>query len=435
MSKYTKDDVIRMVQEEDVEFIRLQFTDIFGHLKNVAVTTSHLERALNNRVLFDGSAIEGFVSAEESDMYLYPDPGTFTIFPWRPQNGKVARLLCEIYHPDGQPFEGDPRHVLSEVLADAAKDGYRFLTGPECEFFLYHLDENGLPTTLTHERAGYFDVGPTDLGENARRDMVLTMEEMGYEIEASHHEFAPAQHEIDLHYANPLKTADMIMTFRLTARTIAKRHGLYATFMPKPHSGIHGSGMHINISMAADGMNVFADENDELGLSRQAYYFIGGVMKHIKGMTAILNPLVNSYKRLVSGYEAPREIAWSSTDRDMLIRVPAIRGFNTRIELRSPDPAANPYLTLALILAAGMEGIRGQIMPPAPTNHTTRSAGADHLPSSLAEALDEMEKDPLVRRVLGDHITDKFLEAKRKEWEEYVLQVSEWELDRYLPLF
>ncbi|MDO5344389.1 MAG: type I glutamate--ammonia ligase [Lachnospiraceae bacterium] len=440
MSKYSKEDILRIVEEEDVEFIRLQFTDIFGTLKNVAITTSQLEKALNNRIMFDGSSIEGFVRIEESDMYLHPDLDTMAIFPWRPQRGKVARLLCDIYYPNGDPFEGDCRLVLKRVLKEAADMGYKFLVGPECEFFLFHLDDNGLPTTITHENAGYFDVAPLDLGENARRDMVLTLEEMGYEVEASHHEAASAQHEIDLHYGEALETADTIMTFRLAAKTVAKRHGLYAAFMPKPKSGMHGSGMHINMSLCKNGINIFYDEKDRNGLSREAYYFIGGLMKHMKGMTAITNPLVNSYKRLLSGYEAPSYVAWSSTNRSISIRIPARSGFHTRLELRSPDSAANPYLTLALCLAAGLDGLKNQILPPedvgeniallSEEERTVR--GVEPLPQNLHEALEELKADSFVCGVLGEHIAKKFIEAKEAEWKEYVTQVSEWEIEQYL---
>ena len=332
MSRYTKNDIFRMVEEEDVEFIRLQFTDIFGVLKNIAITSSQLERALNNQCMFDGSAVEGFVRIEESDMYLYPDYDTFEIFPWRPQQGKVARLICDVYTVDGKPFQGDPRNVLKRAIQEAADMGYVFDVGPECEFFLFHTDDNGLPTTLTHEKGGYFDLGPIDLGENVRRDMILTLEDMGFEIEASHHEVAPAQHEIDFRYDEALITADNIMTFKLTVKTIAKRHGLYATFMPKPKYGINGSGMHVNMSLATlDGRNIFTDKNDERGLSEDAYHFIAGLMAHAKGMTAITNPLVNSYKRLVPGHEAPVYIAWSSVNRSPLIRIPAGRGETTRV--------------------------------------------------------------------------------------------------------
>lgn len=440
MSRYTREDIIRIVEEEDVEFIRLQFTDLFGTLKNVAITASQLEKALHNRIMFDGSSIQGFVGIEESDMYLHPDLDTFAIFPWRPQQGKVARFLCDIHYPDGKPFEGDCRQVLKRTLQEAARMGYGFLVGPECEFFLFHLDDTGMPTTVTHEQAGYFDVAPLDLGENARRDMVLTLEEMGYGVEASHHEAAPAQHEIDLHYDEALTTADTIMTFRLAAKTVAKRHGLHATFMPKPRTGMHGSGMHINMSLCKNGVNIFYDESDKNGLSREGYYFIGGLMKHIKGMMVITNPLVNSYKRLNSGYEAPSYIAWSSTNRSMLIRIPAGSGFNTRIELRCPDCAANPYLTMALCLAAGLEGIREQIMPPASveenlsllSREACRERGIESLPMNLHEAVEEMKKDSFVRQVLGSHITDKIIEAREKEWEAYIRQVSSWEVDQYL---
>ena len=340
MSNYSKADIIRMVEEEDVEFIRLQFTDMFGTLKNVAITSSQLEKALNNECMFDGSSIEGFVRIEESDMYLHPDLDTFTIFPWRPQQGKVARIICDVYGTDQKPFEGDPRYILKKVIKEAADMGYQFDVGPECEFFLFHQDDEGQPTTISHERAGYFDLGPVDLGENARRDMVLTLEDMGFEIEASHHEAAPAQHEIDFRYDEALKTADNIMTFKLAVKTIAKRHGLFASFMPKPKYGINGSGMHINMSLFKDGKNIFADDSDELGLSQERDYFIGGIMKHMKGMSVITNPLVNSYKRLVPGYEAPIYIAWSATNRSPLIRIPASRGAGTRVELRCPDPPA-----------------------------------------------------------------------------------------------
>ena len=292
--KYTKQDVLRLVQEEDVEFIRLQFTDMFGTFKNVAVTSSQLAKALDNQCRFDGSSIEGFVRIEESDMYLHPDLDTFAIFPWRPQQGKVARLICDVFRPDGKPFEGDPRYILKKAVKEADDMGYTFDVGPECEFFLYHTDDTGQPTTVTHEKAGYFDLGPVDLGENARRDMVLTLEDMGFEIEASYHEAAPAQHEIDFRYDEALVTADNIMTFKLAVKTIAKRHGLHASFMPKPKEGVNGSGMHTNMSLSKEGRNIFADPSDSLGLSREAYYFIGGLMKHIKGMAAIANPLVNS---------------------------------------------------------------------------------------------------------------------------------------------
>ncbi len=438
--KYTRQDIIRMVEEDDVEFIRLQFTDMFGNLKNVAITTNQLERALNNECMFDGSSIEGFVRIEESDMYLHPDLDTYVTFPWRPQQGKVARLICDVYTVDGKPFEGDPRYVLRKTLKQAEEMGYRFDVGPELEFFLYHMEENGQPTTISNERAGYFDLGPLDFGENARRDMVLTLEDMGLGVEASHHEVAPAQHEIDIKYDNALTTADNVMTFKLVARTIAKRHGLHCTFMPKPKFGVDGSGMHVNMSLTKDGKNIFNDPTDKLGLSQEAYQFIAGMMKHMEGMTAITNPLVNSYKRLVPNYEAPVYIAWSACNRSPLIRIPASRGSHTRLELRCPDPSANPYLTLAVCLAAGLDGIKNKLTPPESidrnvfelTPEERQSLGIRHLPANLSEAVDALEKSEFMKSVLGDHISKKYIEAKRVEWEEYRTQVTQWEIDQYL---
>ena len=437
---YTKEDIMELVQDEDVEFIRLQFTDMFGQMKNVAITVSQLGKALDNRCMFDGSSIEGFARIEEADMILHPDLDTLAIFPWRPQQGKVARLICDVKRPGGEPFEGDPRYVLKRAVREAAELGYTFEVGPECEFFLFHTDENGLPTTITHEKAGYFDLGPLDLGENARRDMVLTLEDMGFIVESSHHEIAPAQHEIDFQYDEALATADNIMTFKLAVKTIAKRHGLHATFMPKPKFGVNGSGMHINMSLAKDGKNIFSDPSDKNGLSREAYWFIGGIMKHMKGMTAITNPLVNSYKRLVPGYEAPVYIAWSATNRSPLIRIPSSRGEHTRIELRCPDPSANPYLALAVCLHAGLDGIVNHIDPPESvdcnifdlTDEERKSRGIEAVPASLREAVSELEKDELIREVLGVHMADKYIRAKKEEWEKYTAQVTEWEISQYL---
>lgn len=440
MSKYTKKDIIRLVEEEDVEFIRLQFTDMFGTLKNVAITRTQLEKALDNQCMFDGSSIEGFVRIEESDMYLHPDLDTFAIFPWRPQQGKVARVICDVYRMTGEPFEGDPRYVLKKVVKEAEELGYTLNVGPECEFFLFHTDDDGQPTTISHEKASYFDLGPIDLGENARRDMVLTLEDMGYEIEASHHEMAPAQHEIDFKYDEALATADNIMTFKLAVKTIAKRHGLFASFMPKPKYGINGSGMHINMSLEKNGKNIFYDEEDKMQLSKEAYYFIGGIMKHMKGMTAITNPIVNSYKRFVPGFEAPIYIAWSATNRSPLIRIPASRDDGTRVELRCPDPAANPYLALAVCLAAGLDGIRNRIEPPAPIEKNIyemrldekEAEGIEALPATLDEAIDELEKDEYILNVLGTHISRNYITAKRAEWDAYTSQVTDWEIEQYL---
>ncbi|MDO4976168.1 MAG: type I glutamate--ammonia ligase [Eubacteriales bacterium] len=443
MKKYTKQDIIQLVKENDVEFIRLQFTDLFGALKNMAISASQLERALDNKCLFDGSSIEGFVRVEESDMYLYPDLDTFTILPWRPQRGKVARMICDVYRPMGIPFEGDSRYLLKKVLKRANELGYHFHVGPECEFFLFHTDENGRPTTLTHERAGYFDITPLDLGEDARRDIILTLEEMGFEVEASHHEVAPAQHEIDFHHCNALKTADNIQTFKMVVKSIAKRHGLFATFMPKPLGDVDGSGMHINFSMHRDGKNLFFDKSKPMGLSEDCLYFIAGLMKHAKAITCVCNPLVNSYKRLIPGYEAPTGIAWSEINRSPLIRIPSSRGQSTRVELRSPDSASNPYLVLALSIAAGLDGIIHKIMPPEPIGSNMylmkekelEELGVEKLPRTLGEAIAAMEEDPFVKEVLGEHIYKRYLHAKKKEWESYCAYVTDWEREQYLYKF
>lgn len=440
---YSREDIIKLVEEEDVEFIRLQFTDISGNLKNLAITAGQLEKALDNDCMFDGSSIEGFADVEESDMYLHPDYSTLEIFPWRPQQGKVARLICDVYRPDRTPFAGDPRYVLKRAIREAEEMGLTFRVGAECEFFLFHLDDNGMPTTLTHEKAGYFDVGPVDFGENARRDMVLTLEDMGFVVEASHHDVAPAQHEISFRYDDALTTADNIMTFKLAVRTIAKRHGLHASFMPKPRYGVNGSGMHINMSLLKDGKNIFADEKGAHGLSRDAYAFLGGVMEHMRGMTAIMNPIVNSYKRLVPGFEAPAYIAWSATNRSALIRIPAAVGDAVRMELRSPDPTANPYLALAAVLRAGLDGIKQQTPVPESVDcnifhmsEQERSARKiEELPGTLAEAVSCMEKDGFMRKMLGDHVFEKYIALKKEEWNRYRSQVTDWEINEYLNRF
>ncbi|MCQ2521093.1 MAG: type I glutamate--ammonia ligase [Lachnospiraceae bacterium] len=440
MAKYTKEDIKRIIDEQNVAFIRLQFTDVFGNLKNVAITASHIDNALNNKCMFDGSSIDGFARIEESDMCLHPDLDSFLIFPWNTEQGKIARLICDVYRTDGTPFEGDPRYVLRRAIKEAADMGYSVNVGPECEFFLFQSDENDLPTTLSHEKAGYFDLGPVDLGEDVRRDTVITLEEMGFDIEASHHECAPAQHEIDFKYDEALPTADNVMTFKLAVRTIANKHGQHATFMPKPKFGMAGSGMHLNLSLSKDGENIFQNAEDEYGLSQEAYYFIGGVMKHMKGMTAIMNPLVNSYKRLVPGYEAPVHIAWSAKNRSPLIRVPAVRGAGTRIEIRNPDPSANPYLAIAVAIHAGLDGIKNKITPPAGVNRNIfemtaeerKAAQIESLPDNLLEAVEELEKDELVKAALGGHIAPLYVSAKKREWKEYASQVTAWELDRYL---
>lgn len=440
---YSRQDIINLVEEEDVEFIRMQFTDIFGNLKNVAVTAVQLEKALDHECMFDGSSIAGFTDVEDSDMYLYPDPSTLEIFPWRPQQGKVARFICDVYRPDGKPFAGDPRYVLKQAIKEAEEMGYTFRVGAECEFFLFHLDENGMPTTVSHEKAGYFDVGPVDLGENARRDMVLTLEDMGFVVEASHHDVAPAQHEINFLYDEALATADNIMTFKLAVKTIARRHGLHATFMPKPKYGMNGSGMHINMSLLKDGKNIFANESDANGLSQTAYDFLGGVMEHMRSMTAVTNPIVNSYKRLVPGYEAPVYIAWSATNRSSLIRIPAAEGDAVRMELRCPDAAANPYLALAAILRAGLDGIKKKTVPPESVDcnifrmsgEERKKRNIEELPGTLAEAVSCMEKDAFMRQTLGDHVFEKYIALKKEEWNRYRSQITDWEINEYLNRF
>ena len=443
MAKYTKEDIIRIVQEEDIQFIRMQFTDVFGTLKNVAITSSQIEKAVNNQIMIDGSSIEGFVRIQESDQYLHPDLDSFVVFPWRPQHGKVARLICSVYNPDGTPFIGDPRGVLQRVLDKAASMGYSFNVGPECEFFLFQTDEEGRPTTKTHDQAGYFDLSPIDHGESVRREICLALEAMGFEIEASHHEVAEGQHEIDFKYDDAMAAADKIMTFKLTVKTYAQRNGLHATFMPKPIFGINGSGMHTNMSLFKDGKNAFYDPEDELGLSETAYHFIAGLLTHIKGMSAITNPLVNSYKRLVPGYEAPCYMAWSASNRSALVRIPSARGSATRVELRCPDPACNPYLSLAVCLAAGLDGIERKLKAPAQVTdnifamdaRTRKRRGIDSLPGSLEEAIAERTKDKLILATLGEHVSAAYIEGKEREWDEYRTSISNWEIQKYITQY
>lgn len=443
MNKYSKEDIIRLADENDVEFIRMQFTDIFGQMKNVAITRAQLEKALNNQIMIDGSSIEGFTRIHESDQYLHPDLDTFAILPWRPQHERVARLICDVYNPDGTPFVGDPRHVLKNVLDKAAKLGYTFNVGPECEFFLFDTDEHGRPTTQTSDEAGYFDLGPLDHGEGTRREICIALEAMGFEIEASHHEVAAGQHEIDFKYADALTAADNIMTFKLAVKTIAQRNGLHATFMPKPIFGMNGSGMHTNMSLFKDGKNIFFDENGERKLSREAYSFIAGLLEHAKSLVAVTNPLVNSYKRLVPGYEAPVYLAWSASNRSALIRIPAARGQSTRVELRCPDPSCNPYLALAVCLAAGLDGIERGLVPPEEVTEnifsmdarTRADNGIDNLPGTLFEALELMKRDPLMADTLGPHAYESFLAGKYHEWDTYRTQVTEWEIEQYMVLF
>lgn len=437
MGNYTREEILQMAEEEDVEFIRLQFTDMFGTLKNIAITARELPRALNNECIVEGAFIEGIAGEKAPDMYLHPDPDTFTIIPWRPQQGKVARMLCDIYYPDGTPYEGSPRYLLKRVSKKAEEEGYTCYIDPECEFFLFHIDDNGIPTTVTHEKAGYLDISPVDLGENARRDMVLNLEDMGFEIESSHHETAPAQHEIDFKYDEVNKMADCIMTFKMAVRTIAKRHGLHATFMPKPRKEVNGSGMHIHFKLLKDGKNIFADPKNPGEPSEEAYYFIGGLLEHSREIALITNPLVNSYKRLVPGYEAPTELTWTMNNQNSLVRIPIGRGPVGRIELRSPDAASNPYLVFAVCLAAGLDGIKKKINPTKASNNSLsendqKTKNIENLPENLKEAIELFEQSTWVEEILGKEFCEKYVAAKKKEWLRYSRQVTDWEVEEYL---
>jgi len=438
-----KEELLNKVDELDIEFIHLQFTDIMGIMKDVTIPAEQLVKALENRIMFDGSAIDGFVRIEESDMYLIPDLSTFAVFPWTNFH-KEARLICDVYNIDGTPFEGSPRYTLKKMLKEAESMGYKLMVGPECEFFLFNTDEKGNPSLETHDDASYFDLAPVDLGGNARNQMAMYLKEMGFNIETSHHEGAPGQHEIDFEYDDALKTADKIMTFKMVVRIIAQRNGLHATFMPKPKYGINGSGMHLNLSLSdLDDNNAFYSEEDRFNLSETAYYFLGGLMKHAKSFTALTNPTINSYKRLVPGYEAPVVIAWSASNRSPLIRIPAERGSGTRIELRSPDPSANPYLALAATLKAGLDGIVNKIQPPPQVSGNVYELdekemlekGMEELPINLYQAIQELSKDEVIRSSLGEHVYTKFVNAALYEWKEYSKYVSQWELDRYLRKF
>jgi glutamine synthetase len=440
----TKEDILKIAKEENVRFIRLQFTDLLGIIKNVEIPVSQLPKALDNKMMFDGSSIEGYVRIEESDMYLYPDLDTWVIFPWVQGEGKVARLICDIYMPDGNPFEGDPRAILKRVLAEARDLGFTAMNvGPEPEFFLFKTDEKGNPTLELNDQGGYFDLAPTDLGENCRREIVLTLEEMGFEIEASHHEVAPGQHEIDFKYADAIKAADDIQTFKLVVKTIARQFGLHATFMPKPLFGVNGSGMHAHQSLFKGIENAFYDESDKLGLSETARHYLAGILKHARGFAAITNPTVNSYKRLVPGYEAPVYVAWSASNRSPLVRIPASRGLSTRIEVRNPDPAANPYLALAVMLKAGLDGIKNKLPLTAPTDRNIyimseqekKEAGIPSLPHNLKEALDELLNDPIICDALGDHALAHFIELKEIEWDMFRTQVHPWEREQYMQTY
>ena len=440
----TRDDIRARLDDEHVRFLRLQFSDIVGQNKNVEVPASQFDKALDGEIMFDGSSVQGFARIEESDMLLKPDFDTFLVFPSiieGDSRGKVARLICDIALPDGSPFEGDPRFVLKRQIERLRALGFDdMLAGPEPEFFLFARDVDGAPTTNTHDAAGYFDLAPVDRGEEARRDMVNALVEMGFEIEAAHHEVAPGQHEIDFKYASALATADNIATFRMVVKRVALLHGLHATFMPKPVAGINGSGMHIHLSLFKDGQNAFVDDRAEYQLSHTAKNWIAGLLEHAQGIVALTNPLVNSYKRLTPGYEAPTNIAWSASNRSAMIRIPARRGEGTRCELRMPDPSCNPYLALAAIMAAGIDGIERNLVPPPAIDRNIyqmsvrerRRHKIKELPPTLREALVALHKDRNVRDALGSHVYEHFQDAKSIEFEAYRIAVHEWELDRYL---
>ena len=441
---FTREEVKELIKEYNIKFIKLQFFDINGQVKNLTIPSEHIDKALDNEIMLDGSSIKGFRSIETSDMFFHPDINTFQILPWRETDGvNSARLICDIYNADGTPFEGCPRCNLKRLMQAAEKMGFSMNIGPEAEFFLFAKDKDGNVTTKTSDNAGYYDVGPEDLGEDIRSDIVLTLQEMGFDIEASHHEGAVGQHEIDFRYADILTAADNVATFRIVVKAVAAKHNLHATFMPKPIYGIQGSGMHCNISLFKGGKNAFYDKKGEYELSDEAKYAIGGMLKHVRSITAVTNPTVNSYKRLVPGYEAPVYLAWSLANRSALLRVPAKRGISTRVELRSPDPACNPYLAFAAILEACLDGIRNKIDPPAPvesniyklTSKERKKQRIDALPGSLSEALECMDKSLVAQAALGEHIFKEFMTSKKKEWDSFRTYVSQWELDKYLERY
>jgi glutamine synthetase len=439
----SKRDILNACKQQGVSSLRLQFTDILGVNKNVEVPESQFEKALEGDIMFDGSSIEGFVRIEESDMMLRPDLDTFRVLPYDDEGGRVARVICDIYNPDGSAFAGCTRQALKRQIAAARAAGYEMMAGVEAEFFIFQLDASGDPTTVTHDRGGYFDLTPVDRAEEIRRLIVKDLVSMGFEVEAGHHEVAPGQHEIDFRYAEALATADNLATFRFIVRNVAYRHGFLATFMPKPIFGRNGSGMHTHQSLFRDGRNAFHDAKGRWELSSVALAYIAGLLKHARGFCAVTNPLVNSYKRLVPGYEAPTNIAWSMRNRSPLVRIPDRRGTGTRCELRMPDPSANPYLALAVQLAAGLDGINQQLTPPDPVNKNIfemsfrerRRYRIDELPRDLHEALELLAKDEVIRDALGEHIYERFVEAKQEEWDEYISRVSPWEVERYLSVY
>jgi glutamine synthetase len=436
-------EVKRLLAESGARFLRLQFIDVQGMLKNVEVPSSQFDKALDGDIMFDGSSIEGFVRVEESDMFLHPDFSTFVVFPWGDADNAVARIICDVHTADGSPFEGDPRRVLKRQVEAAGKLGYEMMAGVEAEFFLFHRAEDGSSTRQTHDSGGYFDLTPVDLGEVARRDIVNVLEMMGYEVEAAHHEVAPGQHEIDFRYADALTTADDLATFKFVVRNVALQHGLHATFMPKPIYGQNGSGMHTHQSLFRDGENAFFDADAPEQISRVMRAYVAGLLRHARAYCAVTNPLVNSYKRLVPGFEAPVNVAWSHHNRSPLVRVPARRGKGTRLELRMPDPSANPYLALAVQLAAGLDGVRRRLEPPDAIDKNIwtlsvrerRRYKIQELPRDLGEAISLFRRSAFVRDALGDHVFQQYVATKEQEWQEYIAQVHDWEIDRYLASY
>lgn len=434
MAKYSRQDILDLIEEEDIEFIRLQFTDIAGNLKNMATTIDQIEKILDGRCKFDCAAIDGFRGMGYEELFLIPDLDTFVIFPWRPQNGKVARFICDVVKPDGTPFDGDSRYILKRAIHQAEEMGYNLDVAVKNEFFLFDLGENGEPTNHTSEKGGYFDIGPTDGGENTRRDMVLYLADMGIEVESSYHSDGAAQHVLDLTHVDALTMADDIMTTRLVVRTVARRHGVHATFMPKPKENLQGSGAHYTFSLCdKEGNNIFTDRNDKLGVSKEGYQFMAGILKHIASMSLVNNPIVNSYKRLIPGYLAPVSVGWSSTNSSPLIRLTSIGGDGARIVLRSPDGAANPYLVIAACLCAGLDGIRTKLEPPVCMDElVTDRENVEKLPRTLHEAVSQFKKDEFLQEALGGHISEHLVRTKDDEWNEYCKQVTKWETDRYL---
>ncbi len=441
----TREEIMQIIEDENIHFFRLQFVDIFGFMKNVALPKSQIGKALDGNIMFDGSSIDGFVRINESDMYLKPDYNTFTVLPWRNRDGvAAARIICDVYKSDGTPFIGCPRVNLKRVLAEAKELGYTMNVGTECEFFLFERDEDGLPTTITNDVAGYFSLDPEDKANDCRREIIEVLEQMGFEIEASHHEVAEGQHEINFKYADALTAADNTVTFKWVVKSIAAKYNLHATFMPKPIFGINGSGMHTNQSLFnLDGTNAFFDEKDPLQLSKVAYAYIAGALKGARGFSAVTNPLVNSYKRLVPGYEAPVYAAWSASNRSALIRIPASRGISTRTEIRCPDPTCNPYLALAMMLNSGLDGVKNNLTPPAEVKRDIfkmsqaemEEEGISVMPGSLKEAIEELKASPIAKATLGEHIFEKYIAAKEKEWDRFRMTVTDWELDEYLTVY